>query len=511
VTLHIPKHSEQPPKRSNGSAPTNDGAPTNGKRHLPSLSQSEQRRAGRHLRVARIGDFIVAVAALLGGFLAANPGQTPAGLQQFLEMRLTVKNFLLVIAFAAACRLIGALVGLYDRRLIGNRRAETVRVLAAVTAGSAVATIFPIISVTRAFSPLAIVYYWIASVAGMLLLRGGLRTFLTRTAKVQDVLIVGSGPRAFRLYNDLRERHPGEFRLLGFVDSSDGEVAPDIQSKLLGTLDRLESILMRQAVDEVFIALPARSRYAEIQQAIEVCERGGVPAKYLGDVFQSRQSDEVHGTSASLTAVPAGIAPDDPRLLVKRGLDILLGSIALIVVFPILLLAAIAIKLTSRGPVIFEQERYGRNKRLFKMYKLRTMVVDAEAQQGSLETHNEVAGPVFKIRQDPRVTRLGRVLRRLSIDELPQLVNVIRGDMSLVGPRPLPHRDVSRFSEPALMRRFSVYPGITGLWQVSGRSELDFDDWIRLDLQYIDEWSLALEAQILLRTVPTVLRGTGAV
>jgi lipopolysaccharide/colanic/teichoic acid biosynthesis glycosyltransferase len=139
------------------------------------------------------------------------------------------------------------------------------------------------------------------------------------------------------------------------------------------------------------------------------------------------------------------------------------------------------------------------------------MVANAETQQHLLEQLNEASGPVFKIREDPRLTRVGKILRRLSIDEMPQLLNVLRGDMSLVGPRPLPLRDVSRFSEPALMRRFSVYPGITGLWQVSGRCDLGFDDWIRLDLKYIDEWSLALDLRILLRTVPAVLDGRGAV
>ncbi len=453
---------------------------------------------------------VIAVTVLLGGFLAAT-GRTPAGLQQFLETRLTIKNLMLVVGFAVAWRLVCIVIGLYDQKLIANRRAEAIRVLSAVTAGAAVASIFPIISVTRAFTPLAVLYFWIGSVTCMLLLRAGVKALLSaRSIKVRDVLIVGSGPRALRLYCDLRDRHPNEVRFLGFVDSSDGGLEPEVQSKLLGGLDGLENILMRQAVDEVLIALPARSRYAEIQHAIEVCERGGVPAKYLADVFQSRRSGEVPETSSSLTAVPVAISPDDPRLLVKRCLDILLAGTALVAISPVLVLAAIGIKLTSRGPVIFAQERYGRNKRLFRMYKLRTMIMDAEARQSSLESLNEAAGPVFKIREDPRVTPLGRVLRRLSIDELPQLVNVILGDMSLVGPRPLPRRDVSRFSEPALMRRFSVHPGITGLWQVSGRSDLGFDDWIRLDLQYIDEWSLTLEARILLRTLPTVFRGTGA-
>ena len=144
------------------------------------------------------------------------------------------------------------------------------------------------------------------------------------------------------------------------------------------------------------------------------------------------------------------------------------------------------------------------------MYKLRTMVVSAEAEQPLLEKFNEATGPVFKIREDPRLTRVGKLLRRFSIDELPQLLNVLRGEMSLVGPRPLPVRDVSRFSEPELMRRFCVYPGITCLWQISGRSKVGFDRWVALDFQYIDEWSLALDLKILLRTVPVVISGAGA-
>jgi exopolysaccharide biosynthesis polyprenyl glycosylphosphotransferase len=305
--------------------------------------------------------------------------------------------------------------------------------------------------------------------------------------------------------------HTDGFRVLGFVDSSDGEVAPEVQSRLLGDLAGLEQLLMRHAVDEVLIALPVRSRYAEIQRTIEICERGGVPTRYLADVFQHRRNGKLQLAAEPLTALPAHVSHDDGRLVVKRCLDMLLGGLALAGALPVLAIAALAIKMTSPGPVLFTQERYGLNKRKFKMYKLRTMVVGAEAQQELLEGRNEASGPVFKIREDPRITPVGRVLRRLSIDELPQLANVLRGDMSLVGPRPLPMRDVGRFSEPALMRRFSVHPGITGLWQVSGRSELPFDDWIRLDLRYIDEWSLQLDLRILLRTVPTVVQGRGAV
>jgi exopolysaccharide biosynthesis polyprenyl glycosylphosphotransferase len=204
------------------------------------------------------------------------------------------------------------------------------------------------------------------------------------------------------------------------------------------------------------------------------------------------------------------MAPEDSRILIKRLIDLVGAILAVSLAMPIMLVAAIAIKATSPGPVLFVQERYGFNRRRFRMLKFRTMVADAEAVQATLEARNEANGPVFKIRADPRVTPVGQFLRRTSIDELPQLFNVIRGEMSLVGPRPLPVRDVQRFSEAALMRRFSMPPGVSGLWQVSGRSNIRFDEWINLDLRYIDEWSLALDLEILARTIPAVLRGDGA-
>lgn len=460
--------------------------------------------------MAPTGDTVIAVLALVGGFLVSNIDRMPAGLRGFLEMRLTVKNLLLVIGYAIAMRLICVLVGLYDANRVGDRYAETKKIFTAVTIGSVLALIFPLISVTHAFSPTAILLYWIGSATSMVLFREVSRGLLyARLPAAHDVLIVGSGPRALTLYRSMFGVSGDGSRLLGFVDSVDGDVAPEIQSRLLGNLDVLEDILMRHAVDEVLIALPVRSRYTEIQRAIEICERGGVPARYLADAFQHRRNTE-QLEETLITGVQAQVFRGDATLIIKRWLDVLLASVALTAALPVLGLAILAIKLTGPGPALFAQERYGLNKRRFKMYKLRTMVAGAEAQQALLEDRNEASGPVFKIREDPRITPVGRILRRLSIDELPQLVNVIRGDMSLVGPRPLPLRDVSRFSEPALMRRFCVYPGITGLWQVSGRSEVGFDRWIALDLQYIDEWSLTLDLRILLRTVPAVLKGVGA-
>jgi exopolysaccharide biosynthesis polyprenyl glycosylphosphotransferase len=197
-------------------------------------------------------------------------------------------------------------------------------------------------------------------------------------------------------------------------------------------------------------------------------------------------------------------------LAIKRSLDVAVSTVLLMLLLPLLLAVAIAIKLTSKGPVLFLQERIGLNKRRFNIYKFRTMIPNAEKLMRELEGRNEVSGPVFKIKNDPRITPIGRFLRRSSIDELPQLMNVLKGDMSLVGPRPLPVRDYEGFSADWQRRRFSVRPGITCLWQVNGRSTVSFDQWMMLDLKYMDEWSLWLDLKILAKTVPAVLKGAGA-
>ncbi len=204
--------------------------------------------------------------------------------------------------------------------------------------------------------------------------------------------------------------------------------------------------------------------------------------------------------------------PDQPvQLLLKRVVDVV-GALVLLTVLAIPLLGvALLIRLTSPGPVLFRQQRAGLNGRPFTMYKFRSMVTNAEQLKHELEQLNEMSGPVFKLTNDPRVTPIGRFLRRYSIDELPQLINVLRGEMSLVGPRPLPLDEVARFDDVAHRRRLSVKPGLTCLWQISGRSELrDFKEWVRLDLEYIDHWSLWLDFKILLRTIPVVLTAKGA-
>jgi lipopolysaccharide/colanic/teichoic acid biosynthesis glycosyltransferase len=241
-----------------------------------------------------------------------------------------------------------------------------------------------------------------------------------------------------------------------------------------------------------------------------VCERAGVQAKYGAHMFESTVASPRYNAEGDWAFVAMHVVPDGYRLAIKRAIDIIGAAVGLIVLAPILLIVAIAVKITSPGPIIYAQDRCGHNKRPLRMYKFRSMLVGADQLQSTLEELNEASGPVFKIRHDPRITPVGRLLRKSSLDELPQLWNVLRGDMSLVGPRPLPWRDVRRIVRPSDMRRFSMRPGLTCLWQVQGRSNLDFQRWVELDLEYIDTWSLTLDLRILLKTIPAVVSGNGA-
>lgn len=463
------------------------------------------------LRLVRLSDTAVVLSVLVAVFIVTNIGKMPEGPAEFLALRITLKNVIFLVVFALSWRLLCLTTGLYHWESIKRRRSESLRVILTCGLASAVALVFPTISITGAFRYEAVLYFWIGSSAAMVLLRNVVRSVVRvpEASRPRDALIVGGGPRGQRLERELRAAQYATYNVVGFVDTLEYRGSAADSGRFLGSLDQLESILMHSAIDEVLITLPIKSRYEEIQSVLESCQRVGVSATYLADLFDQVSGRASHdGDRPSLVMTPR--APQGWSLIAKRIIDLVGASVLLILLLPVLLLAALAIKLTSRGPVLFSQERHGLNRRRFRMYKLRTMVVDAELLQATLEAQNEASGPVFKIREDPRITAVGRFLRRSSLDEFPQLINVLRGEMSLVGPRPLPIRDVGGFTEAALMRRFSVRPGLTCLWQISGRGSLGFDDWIRLDLQYIDEWSLALDILVLLRTIPAVIRGTGA-
>jgi len=331
-----------------------------------------------------------------------------------------------------------------------------------------------------------------------------------RGRNLRVALIVGAGPRAARILREI-EFHPEYgYLVAGVVD--DPMPQPAVELEHLGCLSELPEILLKTRVDEVFVALPLRSQYDEIVRAIGICEEQGIAVHVPGNLFTLAIA---HARSSNLASTPLiSILSSGPMdgipYLMKRTLDRAGALFLLILLSPVLLAIALAIRVTMGSPVLFRQPRVGFQRRVFTCDKFRTMVNGADQRMAELETLNEADGPVFKIKNDPRVTPLGAWLRRRSLDELPQLINVLRGDMSLVGPRPLPLRDVSRFDRPALNRRFSVWPGMTCTWQVSGRSDTSFEDWILLDLEYVDRWSFGKDLQILLQTVQAVVRRRGA-
>jgi exopolysaccharide biosynthesis polyprenyl glycosylphosphotransferase len=320
-----------------------------------------------------------------------------------------------------------------------------------------------------------------------------LRTLRRRAFDPHRIVVVGPGEAAAPLQRALAE-HPEwgtvVHRRLGHAE-----------------VEALAEVLVRDPVDEVFLVGPWPA--ARLVPLARLCDEVGVPlsleATFLGPRVERAELQQLDGWTA-LTFRGAG--PTVERLL-KRALDVGVASVGLVLAAPLLAALAILIRAADGGPPLFVQERAGQYGRSFRMFKLRTMVPDAEARQRELAAHNEVDGPAFKLTDDPRITGVGRWLRRLSLDELPQLVNVLRGEMSLVGPRPPLPSEVARY-ERWQLRRLSVRPGMTGLWQVSGRGERSFEAWIDLDLQYIDRWSLWLDLVLLARTVPAVLRGTGA-
>ena len=475
--------------------------------------QSRSTEAARYLQLVRVSDTAIAIAALLGLFILDNLGHIPQGWGEFLEARLTVKNLVLLGFFAVFWQLAFRAMRLYDWNVVKVKLSETIRIYAAIALGTFVAFLFPLTSYSGAFRyEIVLLFFFVAS-GTVLIARSVLRlTTASRVDELQNIVILGSGPRAVQMHRQLCNGASPRRQLLGFFDSRLADVVSDeVALRLAGSLADLEKFLVNNTVDEVVIALPVKSRYAEVQEAIQICERVGVPITYPADIFTHVRTAprlEFKGL-APVMAYPSFIR--GPLYGIKRVIDLVGALLGLVVLSPLMLLVAVLIKATSPGPVIFAQTRCGRNRRRFKMLKFRTMVQDAEFRQLELEARNEVAGPLFKIRSDPRVTRVGAFLRRSSIDELPQLWNVLRGEMSLVGPRPLPLRDVERFSDSWLMRRFSVLPGLTGLWQVSGRSALsNKDDWIALDLAYVDRWSLWLDLEILALTVPAVITGKGA-
>ena len=396
--------------------------------------------------------------------------------------------------------------------LYANRtlRPGLARIVASLFQVMVVAVLFALVSGHR-FSSYYIFYgslfFATVYVSSLRLAYEGVSGFLLRaTGHRRRTVLVGSGAHIDAVARSLGDADHSPIETIGFISL---DPRPENGLRSLGGIDDLPAVLEEHRVQEVIIADPDFPQDRAVT-LIDQCHQRGVTVRVAPSTMEIliHRAEYVPGRALPLFELKSPVF-EGVDYLVKRSFDLLVATLLLIALAPLLAAIAVAVKLGSRGPVIYRCLRPGIGGRPFACLKFRTMHSDADELQAAMEGDNEASGPLFKIRDDPRRTRPGRLLRRFSLDELPQLVNVLRGEMSLVGPRPLPQRDFERLEEWH-KKRYLVLPGLTGLWQVSGRAELDFDDLVRLDFLYLERWSVFLDLVILLKTVPAVLTRRGA-
>lgn len=377
----------------------------------------------------------------------------------------------------------------------------------------AVLTALKIYNLSRLYLLLAFVLQAALTVLSRVVIRAALARLRSRDTNLRHVLIAGAGERGREFAREIA-RHPElGIRIAGYLDDDPAKRGWDhAGAPVLGGLDDLSALLAERVIDEVVVALPFDA-FDRIRQVVATCEVQGKHVHLMADALETRVARSRVTEMNGLPLLSLVSGPDAPfALAVKRLMDVAGAAALLVFLSPVMLAVAVAIKLTSRGPVIFRQQRVGLNGRLFTLYKFRSMVADAEKRLRADNRFYELyKGNGFKIpaEQDPRTTPLGRFLRRTSLDELPQLWNVLKGDMSLVGPRPIVPSELGNYNN-LRGAYLAMRPGVTGYWQVNGRSEVDYPDRVELDLQYVRNWTFALDLKILANTIPAVFRQRGA-
>jgi exopolysaccharide biosynthesis polyprenyl glycosylphosphotransferase len=417
---------------------------------------------------------------------------------------------LLISASVLAWALVGVWLGVYDLILRGRRRIVVWNAMRQSAAGALLLVLFQYsqrVDLSRPFIGFLWLYASAFLIAFRLTARALAPAVLGAQAARRFLLIAGTGESAVRTARVLVGSERFGLVLLGFLDQKPGEL--ELQRAYpVYAYTQLPALLREKVIDEIIFAVDT-ANLAGLEETFLLCDEEGVRTRIQVDFFPHVHSrvdlERLEGEPMlTFSAAPH----DETRLMLKRAIDVLLALVSLIVLSPFLLLIALLIRLTSPGPALFKQQRCGLNGRRFVLWKFRTMTADAEQRQEEVR-HMNVKRTAFKIPNDPRLTSVGRWLRKFSLDELPQLWNVLRGEMSLVGPRPAVPEEVEQY-ERWQRRRLRMRPGLTCLWALAGRDTLDFDEWMRLDLAYIDAWSLWLDWSIMLRTVPHVLLGRGA-
>jgi exopolysaccharide biosynthesis polyprenyl glycosylphosphotransferase len=383
-------------------------------------------------------------------------------------------------------------------------------VLTAISFGTA-AFLFKLKFVSRAFFTIFLLISFVMILIEKLAIFLVMQNARKQGHNFRRLLIVGTGTRAAQFIKKVNEHKEWGFKITGAIDYEEQHRGKEVDGTGVGVIGMLEDmprILETYSVDEVIFMVP-RSKLSLIENSLYICETQGVRAAIAADIFELKMAKahqtELEGTP--LIIFETTVAEEWQRFI-KRAVDIVASGTGIIVLSPLFLIVAIIIKWSSPGPVFFIQKRVSLNNRKFVLYKFRSMYKGAAKKQAEIEARNMMSGPVFKVKDDPRITPVGRILRKFSIDELPQLFNVFVGHMSLVGPRPPLPKEVRQY-QPWQRRRLSMRPGLTCLWQISGRNKIGFDEWMKLDLQYIDNWSLWLDFKIIAKTIPVVLLGRG--
>jgi exopolysaccharide biosynthesis polyprenyl glycosylphosphotransferase len=467
----------------------------------------------------QLSDLLLMCASILLATFAVSDLLAPKmSFHAFLDLRIKVQNFLMLLGMFFIWNRIFASFGLYNSKRLSRKWDEILDIIKATSLGTLMISITGILFHISIITPISIVIFWSSictfSILSRLLSKLALERFRLKGHNVRFMLIVGTNPRAISFAHRIEKNIQLGYQIIGFADDhwTGLEELENSGYLVVTSLDDLPGFLRDNVVDEMVIALPIKSSYDQITKIIRLCEKHGIITRFLCDLFNQKMAPSKAEWFEDVQIVKRTINPlRGWPVLMKHLIDLGFSLIALIIFSPLFLVVGLGIKLTSPGPLFFIQERIGLNKRRFRLYKFRSMVLDAEKMITDLESLNEVDGPAFKIKDDPRITPFGKFLRKASLDEFPQLINVLKGDMSLVGPRPLPVRDYNGFSNDWQLRRFSVRPGLTCLWQISGRSAISFERWMTLDMQYIDNWSLLLDLKIILKTFPVVIKGSGAV
>ena len=492
---------------------TSDGLGTEDLREGRFVSLVRRVPAGSWRYLLVLSDALLIFAAFLTAYLLRYQAQLFISVDPAFQ--LPVWSYLPLVVLLVVVLLVAfRFSGVYPYQPGRSWVEEVWRIATASTAGVIVLIVLNLIFRPMLYSRLVFLYTAIL-VTGYL----GIGRMLIMVARshlrqydigVHRVLLVGAGDVGRMVMRTMAARPDYGLKLIGFLDDNPAKSTTDVgRFKALGPVENAADVITAQHIDRVIICLPWQT-HRTIQRILRECEQLDVAAYVVPDFFQLTKNqmkvEELNGIPLISTR---DISIQGWNLVLKRGFDLVVGTAMSLVMLPVIGLIGLAIRLDTPGPIFYSQVRVGKNGKEFRCYKFRSMVSNADALRPEIAGMNESSGPLFKIRNDPRLTRVGRVIRRYSLDELPQLYNVLRGDMSLIGPRPNLPSEVAHYQE-WMKKRLSVSPGLTGLWQVSGRSDLTFDEMVLLDIYYVENWSLGLDMSILLRSVPAVIQAKGA-